>query len=102
MTSPTDINQFRQKTHDLQENAWFCGCGGGCTWILHENGNCICAACHCISTVIKVARTNEGTLINRAMIHPYGYAVIPLLRGDVSVRNDSPDIVVVTVDRATK
>lgn len=61
MTNPTDINEFRRKTREVQEKAWFCGCGGF-TWILHANGECVCAECHGISTVIKVGRASEGTL----------------------------------------
>jgi hypothetical protein len=41
-----------------ESQGWFCGCGS-VTWILYANGDCLCVMCNCISTVIKVVRTDN-------------------------------------------
>jgi hypothetical protein len=41
------------------ELGWICGCGGT-VWTLFANGDCLCATCECISTVIEVMRRDAA------------------------------------------
>jgi hypothetical protein len=49
----------------------------------------------------QTAQVDVPLPINRALVRPLSFCNIPLWRGSVTVQNNSPDPIVVTVDRAT-
>lgn len=43
-------------TRPIREATWICGCGGQ-QWLLLADGDCVCADCKFVSTIIAVVRT---------------------------------------------
>ena len=53
-----------------------------------------------VSPDFKVMATPSQLPINRALVNARDFCIIPLLQGSVTVNNNSPDPVIITVDRA--
>lgn len=44
-----------------EEGVWQCGCGGQ-TWLLLENGRCVCVECDMITTRLRVISVRDERL----------------------------------------